>query len=62
MGQVYQSSSSSASYRVTPNLATAETPFFLFTAEIQTYHYINFWNNATILGAPDSGLLNLEAH
>ena len=31
-----------ASYRVTPNLATAETPFFLCMAETQTYHYINF--------------------
>ena len=31
-----------ASYRVTPNLATAETPFFLFMAETQTYHYTNF--------------------
>ena len=31
-----------ASYRVTPNLATAKTPFSLSMAEIQTYHYINF--------------------
>ena len=30
------------SYRVAPNLATAETPYFLSMAEIQTYHYINF--------------------
>ena len=32
------------SYRVTPNLATLETPFFLSMAEIQTYHSINFYN------------------
>ena len=30
-----------ASYWVTSNLATAETPFSLSMAEIQTYHYIN---------------------
>ena len=32
------------SYRVTPNLATAETSFFPSMVEIQTYHYTNFWN------------------
>ena len=32
------------SYRVTPKLATTETPFFLSMAEIQTYHYMSFWN------------------
>ena len=31
-----------ASYSVTPNLATVETPFFLSAEDIQTYHYINF--------------------
>ena len=30
------------SYRVTPNLTTVETPFFLSMAEIQTYNYISF--------------------
>ena len=38
-----------ASYRVTPNLATAEMPFFLEPMQ---------W----FLGDPDSGMLNLEAH
>ena len=34
-----------AIYRVTPNLAKAETSFsFLSTTEIKTYHYIGFWN------------------
>ena len=36
------------SYRVIANLATAETPFFLSTAEIQAYHYTNSGTNATI--------------
>ena len=30
------------SYRVTPNLATAETSFFWSMEETPTYHYINF--------------------
>ena len=33
-----------SSYRVTPNLATAETPFFLSISETQTCYYTNFWN------------------
>ena len=32
------------SYRVMPKPATTETPFFSSMAEIQTYHYTNFWN------------------
>ena len=32
------------SYGVTPNLDTAETLFFSFMVEIQTYHYTSFWN------------------
>ena len=32
------------SYRVTPNLATKETPFFLVYGRAQTYHNISFWN------------------
>ena len=34
-----------ASYRVTPNLATAETPFFWSMEETPTYLYTNFWNH-----------------
>ena len=33
-----------ASYRVTPNLATAETPFFWSIEETPTCPYTNFWN------------------
>ena len=52
-----------ASYRITPNLATAESPFFWYMAETLTYHYINFWNPCNIfLGDPDSGKLNVETH
>ena len=36
------------SYRITPNLATAETPFFLVYAEIPTFHYTNYWNHCNI--------------
>ena len=32
------------SYRMMPNIVTAEAPFFLSTTETLTYHYINFWN------------------
>ena len=33
------------SYTARPSLATTKHPFFLLSmAEIQTYHYINFWN------------------
>ena len=37
-----------ASYRITPNLATAESLFFWCMAETLTYHYINFWNPCNI--------------
>ena len=49
------------SYRITPNLATAESPFFLVYAETQTYHYISSGTN-DFVGDPDSGKLNLETH
>ena len=52
-----------ASYRVTPNLATAETPFFLVYGRdpnlpLQQLLEPMQW----ILGDPDLGMLNLEAH
>ena len=37
-----------ASYRITPNLATAESPFFWYMAETPTYHCINFWNPCNV--------------
>ena len=37
-----------ASYRITPNLVTVESPFFWYMAETLTYHYINFWNSCNI--------------
>ena len=37
-----------ASYRITPNLATVESPLFLYMVETLTYHYINFWNPCNI--------------
>ena len=52
-----------ASYRITPNLVTAESPFFLV-----------YWRDPNLplhqllepmqcfLGDPDSGMLNLETH
>ena len=45
------------SYRITPNLAPADSPFFSgIWAETPTYHYINFWNPIQhFLGDPDSG-------
>ena len=52
-----------ASYSVTPNLATTETPFFLVYGRdpnlpLQQLLEPMQW----FLGDPDSGLLNLEAH
>ena len=52
-----------SSYRVTPNLATAETPFFLIYGRD-----LNLPLNQLLkpmqqfLGNPESGLLNLEVH
>ena len=51
------------SYRVTPNLATAETPFFLVYgrhSHLPLHQFLEPMQQ--ILGDPDSGLLNLEAH
>ena len=52
-----------ASYRVTPNLATAETPFFLVYGRdpnIPLHQLLVPMQR--FLGDPDSKLLNLEAH
>ena len=52
-----------ASYRVTPNLATAETTFFLVYdryPNLPLYQLLEL--KQQFLGIPDSGLLNLEAH
>ena len=37
-----------ASYRITPNLTTVESPFFWYMVETLTCHYINFWNPCNI--------------
>ena len=52
-----------ASYRVTPNLTTAETPFFLVYGRdpnLSLHQLLEPMQQ--FLGDPDSGLLNLEAH
>ena len=52
-----------ASYRVTPNLATAETPFFLVYGRdpnLPLHQLLELMQQ--FLGDPDSGMLNLEAH
>ena len=52
-----------ASYRVTPNLATAETPFFLVYGRdpnLPLHHLLEPMQQ--FLGDLVSGLLNLEAH
>ena len=52
-----------ASYRVTPNLATAETPFFLVYGRdpnLPLHQLLEPMQQ--FLGDPDSGILNLEAH
>ena len=51
------------SYRVTPNLATAETPFFLVYGRdpnIPLHQLLEPMQ--CFLGDPDSGMLNLETH
>ena len=51
------------SYRVIPNLATAETPFFLVYGRDQNlplHHLLEPMQH--FLGDPDSGMLNLETH
>ena len=52
-----------ASYRVTPNLATAETPFFLVYGRdpnLPSHQLLEPMQH--FLGDPDSGMLNLETH
>ena len=52
-----------ASYRVTPNLATAETPFFLVYGRDPNLPMHQLLEPMQcFLGDPDSGMLNLEAH
>ena len=52
-----------ASYRVTPNLATAETPFFLVDGRDSSLPLHQLLEPMQrFLGDPESGLLNLEAH
>ena len=51
------------SYRITPNLATAETPFFLVygrDSNLPLHHLLEPMQ--CFLGDPDSGMLNLETH
>ena len=52
-----------ASYRVTPNLFTAETPFFLVYGRdpnLPLHQILELMQH--FLGDPDHGMLNLEAH
>ena len=52
-----------ASYRVTPNLATAETPFFLvYGSDLNLPLHQLLEPIQHFLGDPDSGMLTLEAH
>ena len=52
-----------ASYRVTPNLATAETPFFpVYGRDPNPPLHQLIEPMKWFLGDPDSGLLNLEVH
>ena len=52
-----------ASYRVTPNLATAETPFFLVYGRYPNLPLHQLLESMQqFLGDPESRLLNLEAH
>ena len=50
-----------ASYTLTPNLATAETPFFLVYGRDLPLHQL-LEPMQHFLGDPDSGMLNLETH
>ena len=52
-----------ASYRITPNLATAESPFFLVYSRnpnLPLHQLLEPMQR--FLGDPDSGMLNLETH
>ena len=52
-----------ASYRVKPNLATAETPFFLVYGRDPNLPLHQLLEPMQyFLGDPDCGMLNLEAH
>ena len=52
-----------ASYRITPNLATAETPFFLVYSRDPNLHLYQLLEPMQhFLGDPDSSMLNLETH
>ena len=52
-----------ASYRVTPNLATAETPFFpVYGRDLNLPLHQLLEPMQCFLGDPESGWLNLEAH
>ena len=52
-----------ASYRVTPNLATPETPFFLIYGRDPNLPLHQLLEPLQrVLGDPDSGWINLEAH
>ena len=52
-----------ASYRITPNLATAETPFFLVYGRDPNLPLHQLLEPMQcFLGDPDSGMLNLETH
>ena len=52
-----------ASYRVTPNLATVEMPFFLVYGRDPNLPLHQLLEPMQwFLGDPDSGMLNLEAH
>ena len=52
-----------ASYRITPNLATAETPFLLVYGRDPNLPLHQLLEPMQwFLGDPDSGMINLEAH
>ena len=52
-----------ASYRITPNLATAETPFSLVYGRDPNLPLHQLLESMQcVLGDPDSGMLNLETH
>ena len=53
-----------ASYRITPSLATAETPFFLVYSRDPSLPLppTELQPMQCFLGDPDSGMLNLETH
>ena len=51
-----------ASYRITPNLATAETPFLVYGRDPNLSLHQLLEPMQHFLGDPDSGMLNLETH